>query len=194
MPQQYFLIYKPYGMLSQFSGEEMNLSHLNYTFPKDVYPVGRLDKDSEGLLILTNDNILQHHMTDPKYQHERTYFVQVEGIPNGKAIQQLQKGVIITLPNKKKYQTLPAKATLIETPHLSPRNPPIRERKSIPDTWLSITLIEGKNRQIRKMTAQIGYPTLRLIRVQIENLIIDDLNPGEVIEFTKNDIYSKLKL
>ncbi|MCO5229697.1 MAG: pseudouridine synthase [Chitinophagales bacterium] len=194
MQQQYFLIYKPFGMLSQFSGEEMNLSHLNYSFPKDVYPVGRLDKDSEGLLILTNDNLLQHRMTDPKYQHERTYFVQVEGIPDNKVIQQLQNGVTITLPNKKKYQTLPAKATLIEIPQLPPRNPPIRERKSIPDSWLSITLIEGKNRQIRKMTAQIGYPTLRLIRVQIENLIIKDLNPGEVIEFTKNDIYSKLKL
>lgn len=194
MQQQYFLIYKPFGMLSQFSGEEMNLSHLNYSFPKDVYPVGRLDKDSEGLLILTNDNLLQHRMTDPKYQHERTYFVQVEGIPDNKVIQQLQNGVTITLPNKKKYQTLPTKATLIEIPQLPPRNPPIRERKSIPDSWLSITLIEGKNRQIRKMTAQIGYPTLRLIRVQIENLIIKDLNPGEVIEFTKNDIYSKLKL
>ncbi|MCO5233253.1 MAG: pseudouridine synthase [Chitinophagales bacterium] len=191
---QYFVIYKPFGMLSQFSGEEYNLSQLNYSFPKDIYPVGRLDKDSEGLLILTNDHHLQHRMTNPQYQHPRTYYVQVEGIPDSLALQQLQQGVNITLPNKKKYQTLPAKAFIIPCPSLPPRNPPIRERKNIPDTWLSITLTEGKNRQIRKMTAKAGFPTLRLVRVQIENLMLNHLKPGDIFEFSKIDIYSKLNL
>ncbi len=191
---RYFILYKPYDMVSQFSGDDKTLSHLAYQFPKDVYPVGRLDKDSEGLLILTNDAHLHHRMTDPKFGHSRTYYVQVEGIPDENALQQLQNGVQITLPNKKKYFTLPAKAAVIEQPGFPERNPPIRVRLSIPDTWISLTLTEGKNRQVRKMTAQIGHPTLRLVRNQIENLFLNGLKPGEVRELSQNEIYPLLNL
>lgn len=181
-------------MASQFSGDDTNLSHLEYTFPHDVYPVGRLDKDSEGLLILTNDAHLHHRMTDPKFGHSRTYYVQVEGTPDENALQLLHHGVQITLPNKKKHFTLPAKAEIISTPDLPERHPPIRVRLSVPDTWISITLTEGKNRQVRKMTAQIGHPTLRLVRNQVENLFLNGLKPGEVRELSQNEIYPLLHL
>ncbi len=181
-------------MTSQFSGEDENLSNLPFSFPKDVYPVGRLDKDSEGLIILTNDSNLNHRLTDPKFGHQRTYFVQVEGTINNEAIELLENGVEITLSNKKKYKTLLAIAKIIGTPNLPERNPPIRIRKSIPDSWLELILTEGKNRQVRKMTAKVGFPTLRLVRGKIEQLQVDEFHSGEIKTFSQIEIYKLLNL
>jgi 23S rRNA pseudouridine2457 synthase len=191
---QYYVLYKPFGLTTQFSGEEENLSNLSFSFPKDIYPVGRLDKDSEGLLILTNDSNLQHRLTDPKFGHHRTYAVQVEGEITDVALKLLEQGVEITLPNKKKYKTLPAFATIIESPNLPERNPPIRVRKTIPDSWIELTLTEGKNRQVRKMTAKVGFPTLRLIRVKIEQLNLKDFHSEEIKEYSQIEIYKLLNL
>lgn len=188
------MLYKPFGMTSQFSGEDENLSNLPFQFPKDVYPVGRLDKDSEGLLILTNDANVIHKMTDPKFGHQRSYYVQVEGDIHQTAIDQLESGVEITLPNKKKYQTIPAIAQRIATPNLPDRNPPIRVRKLIPDSWLELKLKEGKNRQVRKMTAKVCFPTLRLVRVKIEQLLLEDFQSGEIKEYSQIEIYKLLNL
>lgn len=166
-------------MLTQFTDTEgrNTLADL-FNFPKDVYPVGRLDKDSEGLILLTNNNSLNNYLLNPKYKHEREYLVQVEGIPDINDIKKLESGVIIE--NKK---TLPAKAKLlIDPPSVPERIPPIRERKSIPTSWLTLSLIEGRNRQVRKMTAGVGHPTLRLIRIRIEDIYLDNMNPGEVRE------------
>jgi 23S rRNA pseudouridine2457 synthase len=181
-------------MTSQFSGEDENLSNLSYNFPKDIYHVGRLDKDSEGLLILTNDSNVNHKMTDPKFGHQRSYYVQVEGDIDQNAIEKLEDGVEITLPNKKKYRTLPGLAKKIETPNLPDRNPPIRVRLFIPDSWIELTLKEGKNRQVRKMTAKVGFPTLRLVRVKIEQLQLDDFQSGEIKEYSQIEIYKLLNL
>ena len=181
---KYFLLNKPYGVLTQFTDKENRptLSSL-YKFPKDVYPVGRLDLDSEGLLLLTNDKSLTNFLLNPKFKHEREYYVQVEGIPTEEAIKKLCDGVIIE--NRK---TLPAKVKLIEDPNFEKRNPPIRERKNIPTSWLSITIYEGRNRQVRRMTAAVGYPTLRLVRVRIENLFLGNLKSGEVRKLTTDEI------
>lgn len=181
---KYYLLNKPYGVLTQFTDEEnrKTLASL-YDFPKDVYAVGRLDLDSEGLLLITNDKPLTNLLLNPKFKHEREYFVQVEGIPTNEAINKLQEGVIIE--NRK---TLPAKVKIIDNPKFPVRNPPIRERKNIPTSWLSVTIYEGKNRQVRRMTAAVGFPTLRLIRVRIENLKLGNLKTGEVIELTLKEI------
>jgi 23S rRNA pseudouridine2457 synthase len=193
---RYFLIYKPFGMLSQFTreGDHQTLADLNFVFPKDVYPVGRLDADSEGLLLLTNDNFLKTKLLEPKNRHSRTYFVQVEGEINADACAQLSRGVKITI-NGKAYQTLRSEAVLIAEPNLPERNPPVRFRKSVPTSWLSIALHEGKNRQVRKMTAAVGFPTLRLVRWAIGkvNLLSESesgAKPGDVWEVTKNDVQS----
>lgn len=191
----YFIIYKPFGMLSQFSaeGNKPGLGEL-HAFPKDVYPVGRLDADSEGLLILTNDKPLNHQLLNPDFKHWRTYWVQVDGEITEEARQQLEKGVSIKV-NKKSYQTLAARARLMEAPENFPeRNPPVRYRKEIPTSWLSLSLQEGKNRQVRRMTAAVGFPTLRLIRVQIEDLSLQGMQPGEVRELPKETLYRMLKL
>jgi 23S rRNA pseudouridine2457 synthase len=190
---RYFILYKPFGVVSQFSGEDTTLGSL-YDFPKDVYPVGRLDKDSEGLLIITNDKHVHHRLTDPKFGHKRTYWVQVEGIPNEDSLHQLRSGVIITLPDKSTYTTRPCEAEIILPPTLPERMPPIRVRKSISDTWLSIQLTEGKNRQVRKMTASIGHPTLRLVRTAIVSLTLEGMAPGEVKEITPQVLYKRLQL
>jgi len=186
---RYFALNKPYGVLSQFTDKEgrRTLKSL-YNFPTDVYPVGRLDMDSEGLLLLTNDKFLTNYLLNPKYKHEREYFVQVEGIPTSEALQRLRDGVEIE--NKK---TLPAKVKIIEEPDFPQRIPPIRERKKIPTSWISITLIEGRNRQVRKMTAAVGFPTLRLVRVRIKNILLGDLKFGEVRELTKTEIEGLFK-
>ncbi len=188
---QYFLIYKPFGMLSQFTkeGEHATLADLDFNFPKDVYPVGRLDADSEGLLLLTNDNYLKTKLLEPKNKHTRTYNVQVEGTATEDACARLASGVQITI-NGKSYHTLPAHASLIQEPNLPERNPPIRFRKNIPTSWVSISLHEGKNRQVRRMTAAVGFPTLRLVRWGIGKINLSDLlsklvNPGDVLEVTK---------
>lgn len=185
---RYFLVYKPFGILSQFSGEANTLSEL-MDFPKDVYPVGRLDKDSEGLLLVTDDKRLNHLLLDPKFGHKRTYLVQVEGLIKLEALQSLQTGVTIKVDNKD-YRTKRATARLLPSePDLPARNPPIRYRKNVPDCWVSLTLTEGKNRQVRKMTAQVGYPTLRLVRWSIENLTVEGLKSGQVVEKSREEIY-----
>ena len=191
----YFIIYKPFGMLSQFSpeGNKSGLGEL-FNFPKDVYPVGRLDADSEGLLILTNDKKMNHQLLNPGFRHKRTYWAQVEGLITEEALIKLEKGVTINI-NKKDYRTLPAKATAIAEPvGLPERNPPVRYRKTVPDSWLELTLHEGKNRQVRRMTAATGFPTLRLIRSSIEGLTISGMQAGEVREMTREELYPLLRL
>jgi 23S rRNA pseudouridine2457 synthase len=159
---------------------------------KDVYPIGRLDYDSEGLLLLTNDRSLNHRLLDPSFQHHRTYWVQVEGNITDIAIQQLETGVAIRVDGKV-YTTLPARAQRIQVPHLLPeRNPPIRFRKNVPTSWISLSLTEGKNRQVRKMTAAVGFPTLRLVRFSIERVELDNLLPGQLLEVSRNTFLQKL--
>ncbi|RUO65307.1 ribosomal large subunit pseudouridine synthase E [Pseudidiomarina planktonica] len=166
---------KPYGMLTQFSGEPDDVT-LKGTVPyNDIYPAGRLDKDSEGLLLLTNDGSLQAKITDPRHKMKKIYWVQVEGEPDAAAIQTLQQGVELN-----DGMTRPAQAFIMPEPtNLWPRNPPVRERKSVPDTWLCLTIQEGRNRQVRRMTAQVGHPTLRLIRAAIGPWQLQGLQPGE---------------
>lgn len=182
MPFRYIIFNKPYGVVSQFSGEGETLR--KYVPVKNVYPVGRLDHDSEGLLLLTDDGVLQHQLTDPKYEHPRTYFVQVEGVPGEEALEQLAKGVRI-----RDYRTRPAQVrALPDEPQLPPRDPPIRFRKTVPTTWLEVTLTEGRNRQVRRMTAAVGHPTLRLVRVSIGELRIEGLLAGEWRDLSKFEL------
>lgn len=190
---RYFVIYKPYGVLSQFSGEGATLGSLA-DFPVDVYPVGRLDKDSEGLLLLTNDKALNHYLLDPKYNHSRTYFVQVEGLISPEALHALQTGVTIKT-EKGDYLTKKARAHSLSDPlELPERVPPVRYRKNVPDSWISLTLTEGKNRQVRRMTARVGYPTLRLVRWSIEGLTAKGMGNGQVVERSREEIYTGLGL
>jgi 23S rRNA pseudouridine2457 synthase len=190
LPYHYLLFYKPYGVLSQFSDRSAT-NHptlKQYIDVTDVYPVGRLDRDSEGLLLLTNDGALQHRLIEPKYAHVRTYLVQVERIPDPAAIAQLEQGVEI-----KNYFTKPAQVKLLHrSPELPPRDPPIRHRLNVPTAWLEMTLREGKNRQVRRMTAAVGFPTLRLVRISIANLNLAGLQPGQWRDLTKPEL-GKLK-
>lgn len=190
---RYFIIYKPYNVLTQFSAHEGKATLADhFHVPKDVYPVGRLDYDSEGLLILTNDTALNHRLLNPEHKHEREYWVQVEGSITKEAIDNLQKGVVISIDGKQ-YKTLPCRPSLFIEPLLVyERNPPIRFRKNIPDSWISLTLTEGKNRQVRRMTAKVGFPTLRLIRYRIEKLTLENMQPGDIKELTKEEIYKAL--
>ncbi|MEM1171995.1 MAG: pseudouridine synthase [Cyanobacteria bacterium P01_H01_bin.35] len=190
MVYRYILFNKPYNVLSQFT-ENCNTNNQHHTLKEyisvdSVYPVGRLDRDSEGLLLLTNHGQLQHRLTDPKFAHPRTYWVQVERIPDTTALKQLEEGVTI-----KNYQTRPAKVKLLSVePSLPPRNPPIRFRKTVPTAWLEITLTEGRNRQVRRMTAAVGFPTLRLVRIAIAHLRLEALKPGEWRDLNKVEIES----
>jgi 23S rRNA pseudouridine2457 synthase len=196
MITRYFLIYKPFGMMSQFSreGDKPTLADLPFQFPKDIYPVGRLDADSEGLLLLTNDSFLNNRLLNPKFKHQRTYFVQVEGQISTEAIQQLQTGVTISIDGKQ-HTTLPAQAqVLVNEPLLPERNPPIRFRQAIPTSWVSLTLYEGKNRQVRRMTAAVGFPTLRLVRWAIEDVKLGTMQPAEVVEVEKEWLFKKLTI
>jgi len=177
---QYYIFYKPFQVLSQFSreGEKETLADYLKNIGKDIYPVGRLDYDSEGLLLLTNDKPLTHQLLDPSFAHQRTYWVQVEGMINEEAIKKLQQGVMINV-NGKMHKTKPALAKIFEEkPKVPERNPPIRFRKDIPTSWISLTISEGKNRQVRRMTAAVGFPTLRLIRNSIGDVNINDMLPG----------------
>lgn len=190
---EYYIIYKPYLVLSQFSAVEGKQTLADYfDVPKDVYPVGRLDFDSEGLLILTNDKQLNNRLLNPLFAHEREYWVQVDGAVTKEAIEQMQKGVSINIDGKQ-YRTKPCTASLfLEPPIVPERNPPIRFRKEIPAPWVQLVLKEGKNRQVRKMTASVGFPTLRLIRHRIEKLAIESIQPGKMISINQKDIYKLL--
>jgi len=180
----HYFFYKPYKVMSQFSeeGDKETLAAYFKNIKKDVYPVGRLDYDSEGLLLLTNDKALNHRLLNPLFIHERTYWAQVEGIPTEAALQQLRKGTMINIDGKS-YKTKPAKINWMQqTPEVPLRNPPIRFRESIPTSWLSITLTEGKNRQVRKMTASVNLPTLRLIRYSIGKITLGNMQPGDILQ------------
>ncbi len=168
--------HKPYGVLSQFTPDQPGQRTLaEFDFPKNVYPVGRLDMDSEGLLLLSDEKVWNDKLLNPEHAHERTYYAQVEGKATRDAVIRLEKGVVI-----QGYQTLACKARRLDpAPAYPPRNPPIRERKNIPTSWLEIKLIEGKNRQVRRMTAAVGFPTLRLMRVAIGNLELGGLEAGK---------------
>jgi 23S rRNA pseudouridine2457 synthase len=182
----YIIFYKPYGVLSQFtdiSGRK-TLSDFG-PFPKDVYPVGRLDADSEGLLLLTNDNKAKHQLLEPRQGHTRTYLVQVERIPTTQALLKLRSGVMIE--GKKTKEA--AVHALEGERELPPREVPIRFRKNVQTSWLEITLTEGRNRQVRKMTASVGHPTLRLVRVSQGPLILAGLKPGEHRELTETEVH-----
>jgi 23S rRNA pseudouridine2457 synthase len=178
---RYILFHKPYGVLSQFSPDGSGHPTLkSYIDLPDIYPVGRLDHDSEGLMLLTNHGQLQHGLSDPRFAHERTYWVQVDNIPTDLALQQLQQGVVI-----QGQLTRPAGAKLLlPAPELPARVPPIRYRQQIPTAWLELCLREGRNRQIRRMTAAVGFPTLRLIRVKIADLSLANLAAGEWRDLT----------
>jgi 23S rRNA pseudouridine2457 synthase len=193
---RYILFYKPYGVLSQFTpntttdpatGETKTLPQAtlkDYIDIPNIYAVGRLDWDSEGLLLLTNDGRWQHRLSNPNYGHLRTYLVQVEGIPDDEAIESLCRGVKL-----RDYTTRSAKVSLLtETDDIPPRDPPIRDRRSIPTAWLELTLSEGKNRQVRRMTAAVGFPTLRLIRTQIDRLSLAGLEIGRWRELSRREI------
>ncbi|RDV07675.1 rRNA large subunit pseudouridine synthase E [Sphingorhabdus pulchriflava] len=171
------LFNKPYGVLSQFTdrgsdGARATLSdHIKVPY---VYPAGRLDRDSEGLLLLTDDGKLQARITEPKFKMPKTYLVQIEGDIDDAALRQLHNGVLL-----KDGLTLPAEAEHIDEPQLWPRNPPVRFRKSVPDCWIKLTISEGRNRQVRRMTAAVGFPTLRLVRWSIGDWTVEGLAPGE---------------
>lgn len=168
------LLNKPFGVICQFSGDA-RVTLADYIKVKDVYPAGRLDTDSEGLVVLTDDGRLQQRIADPRYKLEKTYWVQVEGIPDEAAILRLREGVALN-----DGLTSPAGARLMSEPaDLWPRQPPIRVRKSIPDSWVELTLKEGRNRQVRRMTAAVGHPTLRLIRWSVGDWTLQGLAPGE---------------
>ncbi len=187
MPR-YLLFFKPYGVLTQFTDESGagRPTLKDYIDVPGVYAAGRLDSDSEGLLLLTDDGALQHRLTDPRYGHPRTYWAQVEGVPTPDAVKQLESGVIIL-----GARTRPAKARLLtEEPGLPPRTPPIRFRKSIPTAWLELTLTEGRNRQVRRMTAAVGLPTLRLVRVAIGDIRLHGLQPGDWRPLTPAELQS----
>jgi 23S rRNA pseudouridine2457 synthase len=168
--------HKPYGVLSQFTGDgSPNRPLAEFGFPKNVYPIGRLDADSEGLLLLSDEAAWNDLLLHPRHAHEREYWAQVEQIPAAEPLEKLSRGLVI-----QGHQTLPCRAWLLEPqPEIAPRVPPIRFRKSVPDCWIGLELVEGKNRQVRRMTAAIGHPTLRLLRVRIGKFLLGDLPAGQ---------------
>ncbi len=187
MSYRYLLFHKPYDVLCQFTDDGVEglkrRTLKDYVSVPGVYPVGRLDRDSEGLLLLTNHGALQHRLSDPRFQHPRTYWVQVERIPDETALNQLRQGVVI-----QGYKTRPARVTRLLEPDLPPREPPIRFRKTVPTAWLELTLTEGRNRQVRRMTAAVNFPTLRLVRVAIAHLQLNGLQPGQWRDLTSEEL------
>ena len=179
------VFHKPYGVLSQFTPESGSRwgTLAEFGFPRNVYPVGRLDADSEGLLLLTDEAPLNARLLDPKHGHVREYWAQVEGNPTDEALAQLARGVHIA-----DYTTRPCRAKRLEVSNaFPPRDPPIRFRKNVPDSWIALELTEGKNRQVRKMTAAVGHPTLRLVRVRIGGLRLGELPPGKWRELNPSE-------
>ena len=192
MPFRYLIFNKPFNVLSQFTTglsspdpAKARPTLADFIHVPDVYPAGRLDLDSEGLLLLTDDGEFQHRVADPRYAHPRTYWAQVEGLVTPAALEQLQSGVLI-----QGYRTKPAKARASEEPNLPRRVPSVRFRKNIPTSWLELTLTEGRNRQVRHMTAAVGLPTLRLIRTAIGALTLKGLAPGEWRDLEMSEVAS----
>jgi 23S rRNA pseudouridine2457 synthase len=177
--------FKPYGVLCQFTPDQPGQRTLaEFGFPAGVYPLGRLDLDSEGLLLLSDEAGLNHRLLDPSSAHPRTYWVEVENVPTAEAVQRLRRGGI----DVKGHRTRPCAAHLLAAaPPLPPRDPPVRFRKTIATAWLELTLVEGKNRQVRRMTAAVGFPTLRLVRVAIGHLRLDPLAPGQWRELATSE-------
>lgn len=176
-------LHKPYGVLSQFTPEPGSRwrTLADFALPRNVYPLGRLDADSEGLLLLSDEPGLNTRLLDPKHGHRREYWAQVERVPTAAALAQLSRGGL----DLGDFRTLPCRARLLDTPpSVPPRDPPIRSRKTVPDAWLSLELTEGKNRQVRRMTAAVGHPTLRLLRVRIGEFPLGDLAPRQWRELT----------
>ncbi|MEL6777815.1 MAG: pseudouridine synthase [Cyanobacteria bacterium J06597_16] len=190
MAYRYLLLYKPYDVLSQFTDDAGRPTLKDFVSVKGVYAVGRLDRDSEGLLLLTDDGPMQHRLSHPKFAHRRQYWAQVERIPDEAALEKLRQGVSI-----RNYRTRPAQARAIVDPSLPPRTPPIRYRKQIPTAWIELTLTEGKNRQVRRMTAAVGFPTLRLVRSALYlpgnlALTLEGLAPGDWRDLTGKEVRS----
>jgi 23S rRNA pseudouridine2457 synthase len=181
----FYLFFKPYGVLCQFTDGSGRKTLNDFgPFPTDVYSAGRLDLDSEGLLLLTNDHELNHRLTDPKFEHVRSYLVQLEGIPSTKTLNRLREGVVI-----QGRKTRPTEVRLLEQePDVPPRIPPIRVRKTVPTSWIDIKLHEGRNRQIRRMTASVGHPTLRLLRIAIGELTLGRLKEGDSRRLTAEEM------
>ena len=185
----YFLIYKPFQVLSQFTSTEGKLCLKDILqVPTDVYPVGRLDYDSEGLLLITNDKSINQQLLNPLYAHQRKYWVQVDGEITEAALAKLRKGVSINVDGKI-YSTKPAILEILpDTIAVPDRKPPIRFRKNIPTSWVAIQITEGKNRQVRKMFAQVGFPVLRLIRAKLGKFSIQDMQPGDCLSLTASEV------
>lgn len=187
---RYLMLNKPYGVQSQFSGDDPASTLKGYVTVEGVYPVGRLDMDSEGLLLLTDDGPLSHRLTDPRYEHPKTYWVQVERLPDEEALSRLRQGVII-----QGAMTRPAEVRLLESePSLPERPVPVRFRKRVPTAWLEVRLREGRNRQIRRMTAAVGHPTLRIYRVALGPLTLGDLAPGQWRDLTAPEVEALRRL
>ncbi|OUT94782.1 MAG: hypothetical protein CBB92_13220 [Flammeovirgaceae bacterium TMED32] len=191
---RYFIINKPYKVLSQYTDEAENegLGSI-FRIPKGIYAVGRLDLDSEGLLILTNDKKLNSALLNPKNKHKRTYHVEVEGTPSTAALKALSEGLHISIDGKS-YRTKKAEARVLMDYNFPERSPAVNRIKHPETSWVEVILTEGKNRQVRKMTAKVGHPTLRLIRVGVEDLALHPLMPGQIVMISKKVLYKKLKL
>jgi 23S rRNA pseudouridine2457 synthase len=188
LPFRYLILHKPFNVLCQFTpgsgaGSAERRTLADYVDVPDVYPAGRLDFDSEGLVLLTSDGGLQHRLTDPKFGHPKTYWAQVEGSPTPEALRQMEQGIVI-----QDYRTQPAKARLIDAPQIAGREPPIRHRKEISTAWLELELREGRNRQVRRMTAAVGFPTLRLVRWAMGPVTLTDLPVGAWRDLTPSEL------
>jgi 23S rRNA pseudouridine2457 synthase len=181
---RYVALFKPFGVLSQFTDDDGRATLKSLVPVEGIYPVGRLDRDSEGLLLLTDDGALAHRLTDPRFEHEKTYLVQIERVPEDRSLARLRRGIDLN-----DGRTRPARVTLLSEPPLLPERPvPIRFRKTVPTAWLRLTLGEGRNRQVRRMTAAVGHPTLRLVRAGVGPITLGDLAPGEWRELRPDEI------